>query len=140
MLYDAANEAADASNLAAGSSDLFEDDDDEESTLFGGSVALTRNRTIQSLVLGDIAAHATLNWATLLRKMKAEIYDIEYAQAPTLTTTRKFDLNTPFSLVPESFNPEKNKKRSLLVGCNYKNVHGAELKASHDDIRSMKVS
>jgi hypothetical protein len=27
-----------------------------------------------------------------------------------------------------------------LIGCNYTNIHGAELKASHDDIGSMKVS
>jgi len=70
--------------------------------------------------------------------MKNEINDIEYVQAPTISSTRKFDLNTPFSLVPESFDKSTGKKRSLLIGCNYHGTEGAELKASHDDIRSMK--
>ena len=119
-------------------------DDDEESTVMGGGSTIgggysfSRDRTFQSLTLGDVATITSITWATLLRKMKAEIAEIEYAQAPTITSTRKFDLNTPFSLIPQGFDDTKNKKRSLLIGCNYNNIHGAELKASHDDIRSMK--
>lgn len=71
--------------------------------------------------------------------MKAEIKEIGYAQAPTVTLTRKIDLNQPFAFVPDSFDPMIGKKRSLLIGYNYINIHGAELKASHDDVRSMKV-
>jgi hypothetical protein len=71
--------------------------------------------------------------------MKAEIKEIEFVQAPSITSTRKFDLNQPFSLVPESFDKETGKKRSLLIGCNYSHINGAQLKASHDDVRSMKV-
>jgi hypothetical protein len=48
-------------------------------------------------------------------------------------------LNKPFSLVGDNFDVTKHKRRSLLIGCNYRNIEGADLKASHDDVRSMKV-
>jgi hypothetical protein len=136
VLYDAANDAADAAQTFAASEALFDDDDDE--SLLGNPVELARNSTFASLDMNDHANPSTITWASLLRKMKAEICDIEYAQMPTITSTRKFDLNTPFSFVPENFDSKKGKKRSLLIGCNYNNIHGAELKASHDDVRSMK--
>jgi len=135
VLYDAANEAMDSSLQATNSSALF---DDDETSSISGPLDLNRDRTFQSLTLGDVATQASITWADLLRKMKAEIHEIEYAQAPSITGTRKFDLNTPFTLIPEEFDESKGKKRSLLIGCNYSNIHGAELKASHDDIRSMK--
>lgn len=134
VLYDAANEAADAANEAAATDAIFDDDDE---SLLTNPIDMSRTRTFESLVLGVVPT--TITWATLLRKMKAEIQEIEYAQAPLVTSTRKFDLNKPFSLVPEGFDPEKNTMRSLLIGCNYTDVAGAELKASHDDVRSMKV-
>lgn len=134
VLYDAANEAADAANEAAATDAIFDDDDESLAT---NPMDMNRARTFESLVLGLVPT--TITWATLLRKMKAEIQEIEYAQAPLVTSTRKFDLNKPFSLVPEGFDPEKNTMRSLLIGCNYTHVAGAELKASHDDVRSMKV-
>ena len=134
VLYDAANEAADAAQEAAATEAIF--DEDEES-MIANSVEMGRARTFESLVLGVVPA--TITWAALLRKMKAEIQEIEYAQAPLVTSSRKFDLNKPFSLIPESFDKEKNTMRSLLIGCNYTHVAGAELKASHDDVRSMKV-
>lgn len=134
VLYDAANEAADAAHEAAATDAIF---DDEESMLTN-PMEMGRTRTFESLVLGVVPT--TITWAALLRKMNAEIQEIEYAQAPLVTSTRKFDLNKPFSLVPEDFDPKKNTMRSLLIGCNYNNVAGAELKASHDDVRSMKVS
>ena len=146
VLYDAANESTALENGGHAGSDhvnlndsLF-DDDDEESLIsnYGTGGALSRDRTFQSLTLGDVATQSTITWATLLRKMKAEIAEIEYAQAPTITSTRKFDINEPFTLIPAGFDDTVNKKRSLLIGCNYGNIHGAELKASHDDIRSMK--
>lgn len=135
VLYDAANEAADAEQEAAATDAIF--DDDEES-LIHNPAGMNRTRTFESLVLGVVPP--TITWATLLRKMKAEVQEIEYAQAPLVTSTRKFDLNKPFSLVPEDFDPKKNTMRSLLIGCNYTDIAGAELKASHDDVRSMKVS
>eukprot|EP00980_Cylindrotheca_fusiformis_P028395 scaffold22596_cov131-Cylindrotheca_fusiformis.AAC.24 len=55
---------------------------------------------------------------------------------PTLTSSRKLDVHQDFSIVPDSFDPSKGKKRCLLIGCNYDGP--AELRASHDDIRSMK--
>ena len=137
VLYDAASEAADAAQTMAASEALF-DDDDEETIL--NAAELNRNGTFASIDMGEHANPSTITWATLLRKMKAEIREIGYAQAPTITCTRKFDLNQPFSLVPDSFDGRTGKKRSLLIGCNYGNISGAELKASHDDIRSMKVS
>lgn len=139
VLYDAANEAADAAQTVDNSDALFDDDEDEEATL-SGEPAFNRNNTFASLDLNDHSNATTISWASLLRKMKAEMKDIEYAQVPTLTATRKFDLSQPFSLVPETFDPKTSKRRSLLVGCNYNNLNGAQLKASHDDVRSMKVS
>ena len=138
VLYDAANEVVDLTpdDLGARSNSLFDDDDD--STL-GPSIALHRDRTHESLVLGDISTPSAITWAELLRNMKAEIQDIEYAQVPAITSSRKFDINKPFSLIPDNFDPSTGQKRSLLIGCNYHGVAGAELKASHDDIRSMKV-
>ena len=144
VLYDAANEAADSTQpdeVGAVSNSLFDDDDD---STVGPSAAIPlerspTERTQESLVLGDVSTPLSITWADLLRKMKAEMQDIEYAQAPTITSTRKFDLNKPFSLIPDNFDPKTGKKRSLLMGCNYGGVPGAELKASHDDVRSMKV-
>jgi hypothetical protein len=136
VLYDAANETIGSS--AVNFNDSLFDEDDEASLLSGGPLGLSRDRTFQSLTLGDVATQSSITWASLLRKMKAEIAEIEYAQAPTITSTRKFDLNEPFTLIPKGFDDTKNKKRSLLIGCNYSNIHGAELKASHDDIRSIK--
>lgn len=136
VLYDAANEVADAAQTQAASDALFDDDDDES---IDNAVDLNRNSTFASLDMNDHSNPSTITWATLLRKMKAEMKDIGYAQAPVITSTRKFDLNQAFSFVPDSFDPSKGKKRSLLIGCNYVNIDGAELKASHDDIRSMKV-
>jgi hypothetical protein len=137
VLYDAANEQQEGDDgIVLSGNSLFDDDDDESA--IGSSMNLSRDRTFQSLTLGDVATQASITWAVLLRKMKAEIAEIEYAQAPTITSTRKFDLNAKFSLIPDEFDETKNKKRSLLIGCNYGNIYGAELKASHDDIRSVK--
>jgi hypothetical protein len=133
VLYDSANDAADAAQTKEASDALFDDDEDEESIL-GKSV-----KSMHSLEFAP-SNPATISWAALLRRMKAEIGDIEHAQHPTLTTTRKLDLNQPFSIVPNNFDAKKCKKRALLIGCNYTNIHGAELKASHDDVGSMKVS
>lgn len=135
VLYDAASNAADEAQNAVEESALFDDDDDESL----GTLPFARNETFASLDMNGQSNPSTLTWAELLRKMKTEMAEIEYAQNPTISATRKFDLNQPFSLVPESFDTATGKKRSLLIGCNYKNMEGAELKASHDDVRSMKV-
>jgi hypothetical protein len=135
VLYDAANDASDEANEAAASEGIFDEDDDES---LMSNPGMGRARTFESLVLGTVPC--TITWATLLRKMKSEIHEIEYAQTPIVTSTRKIDLSKPFSLVPEGFDPKKNAMRSLLIGCNYTGTAGAELKASHDDVRSMKVS
>jgi hypothetical protein len=136
VLYDAANEAADSSDNRKLEDGLFNDDDDESLA----TVPFTRNDTFASLDMNGQSNPSTITWADLLRKMKTEMSEIEYPQAPSINSTRKFDLNQPFSLVPENFDKMTGKKRSLLIGCNYRSTEGAELKASHDDIRSMKVS
>lgn len=138
VLYDAANEVADGTQTADASETLFDDDDEEDNTLSSGP-AFGRNTTFASIDMNEHYNPSTITWASLLRKMKAEIKDIEYAQVPSLSATRKFDVNQPFSLVPETFDPENGKRRSLLIGCNYDHIDGAQLKASHDDVRSMKV-
>lgn len=134
VLYDDANNIANLAEAEAASDALFDDDteDDDDSSYLG--------KSFKSCVSMEYATptNNTISWADLLRKMKVEVKDIEYAQVPKITTTRKMDLNKPFSLAPENFDPTVGKKRSLLIGCNYTNIHGAELKASHDDIKSMK--
>lgn len=135
VLYDAASEAADAEDNDEDACDALFDDDDDESL---ATLPFTRNSTFASLDMNGQSNPSTIAWAELLRKMKTEINDIEYVQAPTIGATRKFDLNQPFSLVPESFDKATGKKRSLLIGSNYHGTEGAELKASHDDVCSMK--
>mmetsp|Transcript_13004 Transcript_13004/g.36619 ORF Transcript_13004/g.36619 Transcript_13004/m.36619 type:complete len:599 (+) Transcript_13004:305-2101(+) len=135
VLYDAASEAVGVPQDDEIACDALFDDDDDESL---ATLPFTRNNTFASLDMNGQSNPSTITWAELLRKMKTEINDIEYVQAPTIGATRKFDLNQPFSLVPESFDKATGKKRSLLIGCNYHGTEGAELKASHDDICSMK--
>jgi hypothetical protein len=137
VLYDAANDTLDATYQDAVVSSLFDDDDDEY-TEDGQSVTGKSFKSGFSLDRGT--NHATsLTWVDLLRKMKAEMKEMEYPQTPVISTTRKMDLSKPFSFIPDNFDPAKNKKRALLIGCNYRNVPEAELKACHDDVRSMKV-
>jgi hypothetical protein len=136
VVYDAANELEDAAQNEAAANSLFEDDDEEDDE---PSIAGKSYKSSYSLVYGSPSQNK-LTWATMLRQMKSEFKDVGYAQAPKITTTRKIDLNQPFSLAPDNFDPRTNKKRSLLIGCNYRDIQGAELNASHDDIRSMKVS
>ena len=134
-LYDAASEATNAVHSGEnGRNSLFDDDDDESLA----TLPFTRNSTFASLDMNGQSNPTTITWAELLRKMKYEINEIGYVQAPTIGSTRKFDLNTPFSLVPQSFDKVTGRKRSLLIGCNYHGNEEAELKASHDDVRSMK--
>mmetsp|Transcript_18335 Transcript_18335/g.42252 ORF Transcript_18335/g.42252 Transcript_18335/m.42252 type:complete len:665 (-) Transcript_18335:160-2154(-) len=132
VLYDAASQAVDSPQIEE---NVLFDDDDEASL---DPLPIARNTTFASLDMNGQSNPSTISWAELLRKMKEEINHIEYAQVPTLGSTRKFDLNTPFSLVPESFDKKTGQKRSLLIGCNYNDTEGAELKASYDDICSVK--
>lgn len=135
VVYDAANEMEGAAQTEAAAQALFDDDDDDddEPSITGKSF-----KSGYSLEFGNLNP-GLITWAMLLRQLKSEFKEVGYAQAPKITTTRKIDLNKPFSLASENFAPHKNQKRSLLIGCNYRNLQGAELKASHDDIRSMKV-
>lgn len=141
VLYDSAandNHKDHEGGATGGNADatLFDDDEEEDDE---GDASAFGNSLKSGFSLDAGSAHLTsISWADLLKKMKAEIKDIEYAQIPKLTTSRKLDLSKDFSLVPENFDPIKGKKRSLLIGCNYSNDPDAELKASHDDIRSMK--
>lgn len=106
---------------------LFDDDEAsiEEDASFG------------SLQFEQTAGTATLTWSSLIRKMKDEMEDQGHCLVPTLTTSRKFDLNEPVHLLPFDFNPKLNRKFSLFVGCNYKGHYG-ELRNSHNDIKVMK--
>ena len=70
VLYDAANEVADAAQTQAASEALFEDDDDES---LQNAVDLDRNSTFASLDMNDHYNPSTISWAMLLRKMKAEM-------------------------------------------------------------------
>lgn len=108
---------------------LFDDDDDESVN------SVTKTSVLDSVV--DLRGESSLSWADLLRKMKLEMADMKFNQVPTLTTSKQLNINEAFTLVPESFNKSQGRKRSLLIGCNYNG--NSQLKASHDDIRSMKV-
>ena len=135
VFYDAANDNGVAQTEAASDAIFDDDEDDEDESVFLG-------RSVRSGFSLDYGTQYTssTSWADTLRQMKAEFKEIGYAQIPKITTSRKIDLNKPFSLFPEGFDSVKGKKRSLLIGCNYVNPPaGAELKASYDDIRSMKV-
>ena len=113
---------------------LFEDDDDEEEDdLFNND----DEESLGSLEFDGMMSGATLSWSELLRRMKDEMEELDYAQVPTICTSRKFDLEEPVYLLPKNFNPEENRKFSLLVGCNYNRKVGA-LQKSHDDVQMVK--
>ena len=137
-MYDTESEV---NNVAQGHlldhKNLFDDDDDETIDTAGYTV----DRTIASfdtLLLHDNSNAAVMTWADLLRKMKTEMQGLGFSQLPALTASYKFDLNQPFSLIPPDFKSGVNKKRSLLIGCNYRKTPDAQLKACHDDVRSIK--
>ncbi|KAL7559512.1 hypothetical protein ACA910_010323 [Epithemia clementina (nom. ined.)] len=135
VVYDAASEVADVAQNDAAAASLFEDDDDFD----GDNFSITQKSVKSGFSLDCTQPNpTTISWAELLRKMKAEMKEIEYAQYPKITTTRKIDLSKPFSLVPEDFDFGTGQKRALLIGCNYSHMEDASLKASHDDVRSMK--
>jgi len=139
VLYDAANDQAEMAEAEKAADALFDDDDEDDDDEDGEGSTWGKSFKSGFSVDKDFPSECKITWCELLRKMKAEIKDIEYAQIPKITSSRKIDLHKPFLLVPEDFDPDKgHKKRSLLIGCNYRNVPGAELKASHDDVRSMK--
>jgi hypothetical protein len=139
VLYDAANDQVDTALAEEKAGDaLFDDDEEDESDEEGSTWGKSFKSTFS--IEANTSHTCTISWSDLLRKMCAEMKDIEYAQTPKITSSRKLDLSKTFSLVGENFDPKVNRKRSLLIGCNYRNFPGAELKASHDDIRSMKVS
>lgn len=144
VLYDMETENDKISQVDyTNAANLFDEDEDEENgnipdDLSQSYSVQTDMKSFDSLALHDLSSPATITWAELLRKMKVEIQTIGYCQMPYITTSRKFDLSQSFSIVPPGFDRSKNKKRSLLIGCNYKGVPDTELKASHDDIRSVK--
>ena len=110
---------------------LFDDDDDDDDDDDNDEGSLG------SLQFDGMMSGAALTWNELLRRMRDEMEDLNYAQVPKMSTSRRFDLNEPVYLLPETFDPKKNRKFSLLIGCNYKREVGA-LKKSHDDIHMVK--
>lgn len=118
-------------------SNLFDDDDDETVDTAGFTV----DRTIASfdtLLLNDNQNASSVSWAELLRKMNREMQGVGYNQSAAVTSSYKLDLTAPFSIIPPDFKQGYNKKRALLIGCNYRRTPDAGLKACHDDVRSMK--
>lgn len=115
---------------------LFDDDDDESIDSAGFSFD-KNSKSFEKLSL-DGGAATSLTWAQLLHKMKGEMHGMGFNQVPAITSSYKFDLNKPFSLVPPEFKAGVNNKRALLIGCNYRKTRDAQLKACHDDVTSMK--
>lgn len=115
---------------------LFDDDDDD--TVDTGGFSIDRDsKTFDKLMLNGSNA-TSLTWAQLLRKMKGEMQGMGFNQVPAITSSYKFDLNQPFSLVPPEFKVGENTKRALVIGCNYRKTRDAQLKACHDDVTSIK--
>jgi hypothetical protein len=112
---------------------LFDDDDDDDDGAFNDD----DDESFGALEFGGMNSGATLSWAELLRGMKDEMEALGYDQVPTLSTSRRFDLDAPVYLLPEAFDHGQNKKFSLLVGCNYGGETG-DLSKSHDDIHMVK--
>lgn len=115
---------------------LFDDDDDDTVDTAGFSIDST-SKSFDTLTLNGSSA-TSLTWAQLLRKMKGEMQGMGFNQVPAITSSYKFDLNQPFSLIPPEFKVGVNKKRTLLIGCNYRKTPDAQLKACHDDVSSIK--
>jgi len=115
---------------------LFDDDDDESIDSAGFSFD-KNSKSFDKLSL-DGGAATSLTWAQLLHKMRGEMHGMGFNQVPAITSSYKFDLNKPFSLVPPEFKVGVNNKRTLLIGCNYRKTRDAQLKACHDDVTSMK--
>lgn len=103
--------------------DPFEDDYNEENS-------------IGSLQFDNVISNA-LTWSGLIRRMKDEMEDQGYNQIPILSTSRKFNLEEPVHLLPPDFDPKRNRKFALLVGCGYTGRYG-ELRSSHNDIKVTK--
>ena len=147
-MYDTESEANDVEEHRNGISspmghldpnDLFDDDDDETVDTAG----FTIDRTIASfdtLLLNDNTNSSNTSWSELLRKMNREMQNVGYNQSAAVTSSYKLDLNEPFSIMPPDFKQGVNKKRSLLIGCTYRRTPDAGLKASHDDVRSIRIS
>lgn len=144
-MYDTESEANQVAQSGAGPAspaaldpkNLFDDDDDETVDTAGFTV----DRTVASfdtLLLNDNQLASTLSWAELLRKMNIEMQGVGYNQSAAITSSYKLDLTAPFSLIPPDFKQGHNKKRALLIGCNYRRTPDAGLKACHDDVRSIK--
>jgi len=135
-LYDAENEPDDGDTVQYDANNLFKDDDDA-----------TVNTVVESLARHQLHGNFSftmstslqMSWAQLLMKMKVEMENSGYFQVPMITSSRKLDLNQPFAIAPPDFDPSKNVKRALLIGCNYDSLEGAQIKASHDDVKSIQV-
>jgi len=117
----------------SGDVDLFDENDDDDDDDDDDDA------TIESMVFDDIDVQngPAQTWAGMLRNMKDEMEELGCNQVPTVSTSRRFELNEPFSLLPNSFDPNTNKKIALLIGCNYLNSSG-EISTSHEDVQSMK--
>jgi len=135
-LYDAENDQDDCATVQYTASNLFKDDDDM--TVNTVAESLARHHLHDNFSF-SMSATSQLSWVQLLTKMKAEMENTGYFQVPILTSSRKLDLTQPFQIVPPDFDPLKNTKRALLIGCNYDGTEGAQIKASHDDVKSMQV-
>eukprot|EP00577_Skeletonema_sp_RCC1716_P000654 CAMPEP_0113435386 /NCGR_PEP_ID=MMETSP0013_2-20120614/36245_1 /TAXON_ID=2843 ORGANISM="Skeletonema costatum, Strain 1716" /NCGR_SAMPLE_ID=MMETSP0013_2 /ASSEMBLY_ACC=CAM_ASM_000158 /LENGTH=547 /DNA_ID=CAMNT_0000325751 /DNA_START=68 /DNA_END=1708 /DNA_ORIENTATION=- /assembly_acc=CAM_ASM_000158 len=138
-IYDTESEINNvASPHMVDAANLFEDDDDQTVNTAGFSID-QNSKSFDKLSFDDSNA-TSLTWAQLLHKMKGEMHGMGFNQVPAITSSYKFDLNKPFSLVPPEFKVGVNKKRTLLIGCNYRKTRDAQLKACHDDVTSIKVN
>jgi len=95
----------------------------------GGAGGACTSSMIKALSDGD-----DFTWVSLLQAM-CGILAGNYTQVPQLSSSRKMDLNSPFTVK----NPESNGKyRALLVGINYVGT-SSELRGCQNDVETMKI-
>lgn len=139
VLYDYQNEDEESNDgyddFADQTENLFDDDDDDVSGVYNRGVS--QSESVGSLAFDNLLVGSALTWGDLMRRMKDEMEDQGYQQTPTLCTSRRFELNEPVGLVSPDFDPSRNRKFSVLIGCNYKGTEGP-LQKSHEDICSIK--
>lgn len=77
---------------------------------------------------------ADLSFQQVLLKMRNVLAKGRYDQIPQLSSSRPFDIQKKFSLVPDNFS---GTRRAVMIGINYTGQQG-QLSGCHNDVKNMK--